>query len=394
MLLIDNIGCLFTGDYINDAAVLVLGDRIFWAGAKKDLPQVLVTEKIDAQNKVVIPGLIDCHSHLLFYGQRADEFALRMKKESYSSIMAKGGGIASTVASSKAASDQELFDLAKKRADQIIAQGVTTLEAKSGYGLSFAEEIRALKILKKLDQSHQIDIHPTFLAHLVPKNAANRSAYILEVMATLVEVAQKKLAMDCDVFCEDGAFSFDEALKILNHADGLKLGLRAHVQQLGFSGGIKLLNHLPIKSLSHADFLSDEDLIILAKSSAVVEILPFACLFLRSKSITPAEKLKNLGVKLAIATDFNPGSAMCHDLILAARLGITMFELDVEDVLSAITLNAAQALGRTDIGGLKPGMLADLVITNCPSINEIFYDWTKSPVQMVIKRGRKVTSVS
>jgi imidazolonepropionase len=397
MLLIENIGTLATlvsnsssilGE-INDAAVLIDREKIFWCGKKADLPKKDIHHTIDAAGQLVTPGLIDCHSHLIFAGLRADEFAARMHNESYHTIMKKGGGILSTVHATKNASDDILFDLALKRADQIISNGVTTLEAKSGYGLNLEQELRALSLLKKLDEHHQLDIHRTFLgAHIVPNEYKNARARYLSLLDEMLERIQlEKLAIDCDVFCDIGAFTVEESKRILSSAHARGFGLRAHVQQLSPSGGISLVRDLPIKSVSHADFLSKEDIEILAKSDTVVETLPIAALFLRSKQITPVKELFSASVKLAIATDFNPGSAMCHDLTLAARLGVTYFLFSVNDALRAITINAAKSLGRHDIGTIEQGKLADLLITNCRDVNEFFYDWTKHPAQTVIKRG-------
>lgn len=387
-MLIDNIGLVFTGvETIKDAAIVIDGEKILFVGPKKNRPHYN-GPSIDALGKVVIPGLIDCHTHLVFAGERAFEFAQRMNRESYLAIMEKGGGIYRTVKQTIDATDEQLYELAKTRAYKILKSGITTLEAKSGYGLSLKEEIRILKILGDLNKDLPLDIHRTYLAHAIPKEYVHeRKLYLAHVIDTIDQVAKNALALDCDIFCEDGAFSFDESLTILTHAEKCGLGLRAHVQQLGFSFGVKLLEHLPIKSLSHADFLTEEDIFTVAKSQAVVEILPIACLFLRSKALTPALKLKDLGVSIAIATDFNPGSAMCHDLIMAARLGLSMFDLNVEDALLGITKRAALSLGRSDIGEIKVSNLADIVITNCQSIEEIFYDWTKNPVHQVIKRG-------
>lgn len=401
MKLVENIKTLLTlkasndnglGE-INDAAILINEEKIFWCGARKEMPEVQVDETIDAEGHLVLPGLIDCHTHLIFAGSRADEFRRRMNHESYLSIMEKGGGITSTVNRTRQASDEELLVLAKARADKIIKNGVTTLEAKSGYGLSLLDELRALRLIKTLDENHPLDFHPTFLgAHVVPSNFKDtREKYVALVMnEMLVQIARERLAIDCDVFCEKGAFSLDEARRILSFAEKLGLGLRAHVQQLSFSGGISLVKDLPIKSISHADFLSDEDVTLLAKYNTVVEALPFAALFLRSSQITPVMKLKEAGVKLAVATDFNPGSAMCHDLVLAARLAITYFGFSIDDAVLAITAHAAKSLGRADIGVIEENSQADLLITNCKDIAEFFYDWTKHPTEMVIKRGCRI----
>lgn len=397
MILIENIGILATmtdeGMLTNDPVVMLKGESIAWVGSRAALPAFHIDERIDAQGAVVMPGLIDCHSHLIFAGIRADEFARRMAHESYQNIMAEGGGIMSTVHKTRAASDEELLAEASRRARSILAQGVTTLELKSGYGLSLDDELRILRLAKKLDAEVLLDLHPTFLgAHVVPKDYADRrDAYVsLVVDEMLPHVACEKLAIDCDIFCETGAFSVADARRILSRAHELGLGLRAHVQQLGLSGGASLVKELPIKSVSHADYLSDDDIAALLNAHCVVETLPFAALFLRSQSVTPVEKLAHAGIPLAIATDFNPGSAMCHDLILAARLGVTYLGFSIELALRAITSNAALSLGRRDIGVIAPQARADIVITNCLSIEEIFYDWTKHPVTTVFKRGERI----
>ncbi len=401
MLLIENIGRLATmipnidsmiGE-IHDAVILIDGEKIFWCGPKQEIPKVDIEYRIDAKRNLVVPGLIDCHSHLVFAGSRSDEFAARMGGESYLSIMKKGGGIVKTVLATSALSDEELFILMNARAQQILRLGVTTLEAKSGYGLSVKDELRALRLLQRLNQHHMLDIHPTFLgAHVVPlQYRENPSEYCSLIMNEMLpEIAREKLAIDCDVFCEAKAFSVDQAYQILSKAHDLGLGLRAHVQQLSHSQGISLVRDLPIKSISHADYLSDADVEILQKSKTVVEVLPFAALFLRSQQKTPARILLDKSIELAIATDFNPGSAMCDDLILAARLGVTYFHFALEEALRAITIVAAKSLGRDDIGIVKEKALADLVITNCKDINEFFYDWTKHPGKIIVKKGKEV----
>lgn len=399
MLLINNIGTCATLDShrdpklgeIRDAAIVIDDDRIAWCGYEKEMPSFHINKRIDAKKCLVLPGLIDCHAHLIFAKGRADEFARRMNNESYEQIMAAGGGIMNTVQATREASDEELYRLALKRADQILAQGTTTMEAKSGYGLSLEDELRILRLIKKVNEQHPLDLHATFLgAHVVPAEYKQRSKdYVDIIVGPMLEaVAIEKLAIDCDVFCEEGAFSVADAEKILKRACNLGLGLRAHVQQLGHSGGVTLLQKLPIKSISHADFLSAEDVSIIKASGAVVEILPFASLFVRSKAKPPVELLLKADIKLALATDFNPGTAMCHDLLLAARLGITYLGFSVEQALIAITRTAACSLGRDDIGVLRQGNRADMLITNKASVNEFFYDWSNNPIRLVIKNGR------
>lgn len=401
MLLIDNIGVLATMNtnadgptgIIDDAAILIDGEVISWFGRRSQMPKVAIDSRIDAHSNLVIPGLIDCHSHLVFAGQRADEFARRMNNESYQDIMKRGGGIMSTVNATRHASDETLLELSTERANKILSSGVTTLEAKSGYGLSLDEELRALRILNVLNRKHPLDIHATILCHIVPPSFShNRDAYVSMLEHELLpRVVDENLAIDCDVFCETGAFTTDESMRILSRAQNLSLGLRAHILQLGVGDSMLLVSSLPIKSVSHVDFVCERDVEILANSQTIVEALPFAALFLRSKRVTPVEILRKAGISLAIATDFNPGSAMCDDLVQAARLGVTYLNFSIDDALLAITKNAARALGRDDIGTIAVGNLSDLVITNCKSVNEFFYDWTKHPTRIVIKRGQIIS---
>lgn len=378
---------------INNAALLINNDHIFWCGEAKNMPAQKITHVIDANNTLVMPGLIDCHSHLIFSGSRADEFARRMNGESYAAIMAAGGGISSSVKATNETSDEELYNLAYARAQKIMRQGVTTLEVKSGYGLSFEHELRILRVIKSLNATQDLELHPTFLgAHVIPSYYKNRPEDYVNLVAgpLLDQVVKEELALDCDVFCETGAFSIAQARKILSAAHDLGLGLRAHVQQLAPSGGVSLLEDLAIKSISHADFLSAHDIKLIAQRQCVLEILPFANLFLRQTQRPPVQELLEAKIPLAIATDFNPGSAMCDDLILAARLALTNFGFDMKSVLKAITSTAAQSLGRSDLGIIKSGLKADIIITNSSTINDFFYDWSKNPIQVIIKNGRVI----
>lgn len=401
MLLIKNIKALLTLDQnlgtklglIEDAALVIDNEKIAWCGKEKDLPPFHIIQQIDAERSLVMPGLIDCHAHLIFAGNRADEFALRMQGMSYESIMAEGNGIMRTVNATRMASDEELYALASARADAILAHGTTTLEAKSGYGLSVVDELRSLRLIKRLNEHHMLDLHPTFLgAHVVPHEFKKEPERYLDLIRgpLLTQIACENLALDCDVFCEQGAFGVKEASLLLHRALDLGFGLRAHVQQLGHSGGVSLLKELPLKSISHADYLSADDIALIKASGTVVETLPFASLFVRGEHKTPVKTLLEHQIPLALATDFNPGSAMCHDLILAARLGVTYLGLSIEDAVQAITKFAALSLGYENKGVLKTGNIADILITNHASLNEFFYDWSKNALRLVIKRGRRV----
>ena len=259
MLLIKNISNLETLNdsvgTIKDAAVLVENGKVFWCGTKADLPDVEISKTIDAQKKLVMPGLIDCHTHLVFAGSRAGEFSRRMNNESYLSIMKDDGGIMATVRKTRSADEETLFNDAKLRLDKIILSGVTTIEAKSGYGLNVNDEVKILKVLKKLNEKHRIDIHSTFMgAHAIPSEYADSpSKYVdLIIKVLLPMVCEEKLAIDCDIFCEHGAFDISDSKTILKTAQDLGLGLRAHIQQLGHSGGVNLLDEFKFKSISHS----------------------------------------------------------------------------------------------------------------------------------------------
>ena len=397
MLLINNISCLATmteeQQNIFDAALVLDKNKISWCGSAQDIPNLKFEQIIDASNSLVLPGLIDCHTHIIFAGSRAHEFARRMNGESYAAILAQGGGILSTVKHTRESSEDQLYRIGCARAHKILRQGVTTLEVKSGYGLNYESEMRILRVINKINHEQLLDLYPTYLAaHVIPSEYKNNpEAYVNLVINWLEKISEENLARDCDVFCEAGAFSVEQAYKILKKAYEFGFGLRAHVQQLGPSGGLALLERLPIKSISHADYLSPDDLNLLARSSSIVEILPFANLFLRQTQSPPIKKLISAGVNLAIATDFNPGSAMCDDLILAARLAVTLNNFDIYSALKAITSIAAKALGYNDRGFIKPGLKADILITQCNSIDDFFYDWSKNPVRLVIKDGQLVS---
>lgn len=378
-------------DLIEDAALLIDDSTIFWCGPQKELPQVMVHNIIDAEKKVVMPGLIDCHTHLIFASKRAEEFSWRMSGESYQSIMAKGGGIQSTVSATRKASHQQLFDSAHAYLTSMLHKGVTTIEAKSGYGLSSTHELAMLRILKELNASHAVDISATFLgAHVIPSEyKANAQSYVDAIINEMLpQIAHEKLAVDCDVFCEKGAFSIEQTRTIFKKACDLGFGLRAHLEQLSYQGSAQLLLDFPIKSISHGDFLRADDIKIIAMHNCIVELVPIAALFLRAQQLPPVHELVNSHVKLAIATDFNPGSAMCNDLILAARLAVTLMEVAPANALKAITVHAALSLGFTDRGVIAPGKKADILLTHCHDWNEIFYDWTMHPARLTIKNGQ------
>jgi imidazolonepropionase len=393
VLLIKNIGQLFTATgmgVIDNAAILIEQGKIHWCGPLKALPAVNPSETIDAAGRLVLPGLIDCHTHLLFAGSRAGEFKARMENRSYEEIQRSGGGIFSTVRATVDASDSSLLESAVRHVGAMARSGVTTIEVKSGYGLSWASEMRLLRLIKELATLVPVDIHPTFMgAHAIPEEYRKHPESYVDIICRdmLPAIAEQNLARDCDIFCDRGNFDLPQAVRILRTAHTLGLGLKAHVNQLTAGQGLRLIEELPLNSVSHADFLTAQDVAILQAHSAVVEILPFANLFLRVMPQVSAHELQEKGINLAVASNFNPGSAMCHDLVLAARLAVTMLGFSLEQALLGLTAHAAWALNRPDVGQITPGAQADIVIAQAASVEEFFYDWTTNPVKQVIKRG-------
>lgn len=376
---------------VENAAVLIDDGKIAWVGQEKEAPIHQAVEIFDVGRKIVIPGLIDCHTHLIFAGDRSNEFYLRSHGASYGEILKAGGGILRTMKAVREASVDTLVELARPRLARMFSRGVTTIEAKSGYGLTTESELKMLEVLGVLDSEGPISIVATFLgAHAVPPEfSSNRDSYLdLIVEEMLPAVREQGIAAFCDVFIEQGAFSVSEARRILVRAQELKLLPRVHAEQLSHQGGTEFACEVGALSASHLENINDRDICLLAKHGVVAELLPIAQEFLGMQTLAPARKLADAGVCVAIATDFNPGSAMCDDLLLAARLAVTRCKLTCEEALAGITVNAARALGRSDIGVIEVGNRADLGILNCASLWHIFYDWSVNPISGVIKGGK------
>jgi len=376
---------------IKDASLLIQDGRIEWMGAQKDQPwKFAVSRHIDAEQKIIVPGFIDCHTHLIFAGDRCAEFYLRSKGTSYADILKAGGGIVSTMQAVRNASLEELVKLAEPRLSRMLARGVTTIEAKTGYGLSLESELKMLDVMRVLNAHGQVSIMGTFLgAHAFPPEYRERRALYVEhlIQDMLPAVKEHGFATFCDVFVEDGAFSVDDGRRILSRAKELGLLPRVHAEQLSRQGGAQLACEVEALSASHLEHINFQDIQALSNHGVVAEVLPVAQEFLGMKTLAPARQMADAGVSIAIASDFNPGSAMCDDLLLAARLGVTRCGLSCEEALAGITSNAAKALGRTDIGALSVGSRADLCFLNSETPWHFFYDWSLNPVHLVMKAG-------
>lgn len=376
---------------INDAAVLIENGTIFWLGPLADLPKnISFSQSIDANKAIVVPGFIDCHTHLIFAADRCHEFYLRSWGKSYGEILQAGGGIVSTMQAVRASSIDELILLARPRLQRMLERGVCTIEAKSGYGLSTVDEIKMLEALKRLNSEGPVSIEATFLgAHALPPEYGGKRDFYVDVLVNemLPAVKAHGFARFCDVFVEEGAFSVADGRRILSAAQKYDLLPRVHAEQLTHQGAAALACEVGALSASHLEHINADDIELLAKNKVVAEVLPIAQEYLGMKKLAPARELCDAGVAVAVATDFNPGSAMCDDLLLAARLAVTRCALTCEEALQAITINAAKALGRDNIGHLSVGSKADLCFLDCASVWHLLYDWSINPVSMVIKDG-------
>ncbi len=379
---------------IENAAIAWEDGIISWIGEEKKIPQKYLNDRhIDAEGNIVIPGLIDCHTHLCFGGWRSDEFEMRLRGKSYLEIAKAGGGILSTVEQTRKASEDELFEKAFVLFNKITAQGVTTIECKSGYGLSLDDELKQLRVYKRLRAVNNVNIISTFLgAHTIPPEyKTNRRKYIdLIINEMIPAVAEEKLARFCDVFVEDSAFTVEEAREIL--IAGLEHGLKPklHADQLTSCGGAELAAEVGAVSADHLEQVSDEGLNRIAEAGVVGVTLPIASLYTRQPYLN-CRKLVDNGVDVAIATDFNPGSAPSFDLELAMMLTCNHGGLTPAESLKAVTYYAAKALDEHhQAGSLETGKHADFVILDAPDINYRIYHYKGTSVTGVYSKGKKL----
>jgi imidazolonepropionase len=381
---------------IRNGAVAIKEGRIFWIGKTEELSEKLFLNRkgreIDATGKVVVPGLIDSHTHLIFAGSRENEFEQRIQGLSYLEIAERGGGILSTVEATRKASFDELFLLGKKRLDRMLSKGVTTLEAKSGYGLSLQDELKILKVMKALQENHPIEIVPTFLgAHTVPREFRDaRTRYIDLLNKEMIpKVAQERLAEFCDVFCEEKAFTVEESKKILETGKQYGLKPKIHADQLSPGGGAELAAEVGAFSADHLEYVSQEGIKKMAEKGVTAVLLPGASFFLSMKKYPPARDMIEQGVPVSLATDLNPGSSMTESLSLMMTMGCTMFKMTPKEVIQATTVHAARSIGREkEIGSLEVGKQADILLLDIPNYRYLPYHFGVDHVEKVIKKGK------
>jgi imidazolonepropionase len=362
---------------IPDAVLVWEGGTIQWVGRRGELPAgYRGAESVDAQGALVVPGLVDCHTHLAFAGWRADEFAQRLGGRSYLDIARDGGGIAKTVRLTRAASEPELVARAARFLAEMRALGVTTVECKSGYGLDRENELKLLRVYRALAGSQPVRLVPTFLgAHTVPAELrGDRERYIALLVDELIpEVGAARLASFCDVFVESGAFTVHEARRILTAGKAAGLGPKLHADQLTAGGGAELAAEMGAVSADHLECASDAGIAAMARAGVVAVSLPLASLYLGQPPM-PARKFIEAGVPVAVATDFNPGSAPSYHLPVALTLACTLQRMTPAEALKGATIHAARAIGlERRVGSLEAGKAADFILVDAADVDEWLY---------------------
>lgn len=377
---------------VEDGAVAVREGRIVACGPTGDvLAAYRADREIDLSGYVVLPGFVDCHTHPVFVGTREEEFHMRCAGANYMEIAARGGGILSSMRSVREASPEQLEAAVRRHLDGFLAHGTTTVEAKSGYGLSTADELKSLRALEAVRRDHPITVHRTFLgAHeFPPEYREDREAYVeLVVEEMLPAVVAEDLCDSCDVFCEPGVFDREQSRRILERARELGLSLRMHVDELEPLGGAELAVELGAASADHLARVSLEGQEMLARSETTAVLLPGTTEFLGSATFAPGRRMLDLGCAVALATDFNPGSCYTQSMTLIMTLACVHMALGPEELVHACTINPAASLGLDDeIGTLHPGKRADLVVLDVPGHRALGYVFGGNPVVMTVKDG-------
>ncbi|MBF9196863.1 imidazolonepropionase [Microvirga terrestris] len=378
---------------IENGAVASTDGRISFAGPAEDLPAGWnATERIDCEGRWITPGLVDCHTHLVYGGDRAHEFELRLKGASYEEIARAGGGIVSTVKATRAASEDELVASALPRLDHLIAEGCTTIEIKSGYGLDLETEARSLRAARRLGNERPVSVTTTFLgAHALPPEAnGDKDAFIEKICREMLPaLARDGLADAVDAFCEGIAFSPEQTARVFDAAKALSLKIKLHADQLSNLHGAKLAADYGALSADHLEYTDEEGAAAMAKAGTVAVLLPGAFYMLRETKLPPIAAFREAGTRMALATDCNPGTSPLTSLLLTMNMGATLFRMTVEECIAGVTREAARALGRLDeIGTLEPGKICDLAIWTIERPAELVYRIGFNPLHARVWRGQ------
>jgi imidazolonepropionase len=377
-------------DVVERGAVAATDGRIAFAGAMADLPAGWdARERIALDGRWVTPGLIDCHTHLVYAGDRAHEFELRLAGASYEEIARAGGGIVSTVTATRAASEDALVAQSLPRLDALIAEGITTIEIKSGYGLDRENETKQLRAARRLGGERAVDVMTTFLgAHALPPEASDKDTFIDDMIAIIPAIARDKLADAVDAFCEGIAFSPEQVARVFAAAKAAGLPVKLHADQLSNLHGARLAAKHGALSADHLEYTDEDGVAAMARAGTVAVLLPGAFYVLREKQAPPVDVLRRHKVPIAVATDCNPGTAPITSLLLTMNMAATLFRLTVEECLAGVTRNAARALGRHDIGTLEAGRACDLAIWDIERPAELVYRIGFNPLHARVFRGK------
>jgi imidazolonepropionase len=377
-------------EVIDDAAMAIIGDRIVWVGERDDWSGT-ATEVVDAGGHAVIPALVDPHTHAVWGGDRLEDFEARSRGASYEEILARGGGIRSTIEATEFDEDDWLAALAEERLDLLISSGAATIEIKSGYGFSHEGEIKSLEAIRILAEQSPATIISTLLIHVPPREASERKGYIEMVTGELIpEAARRKLASAVDIFIENEAFHIDEARLVFAAAQAAGLRVKAHVDQFHSIGGVELAIEFNALSADHLEASGAPQVAALAASDTVAILLPGVTLHLGIPA-APGRALIDAGAAVAVGTDLNPGSSPLFSTQLAMALAVRINKLTVCEALTASTANAATALGLRDTGRLRAGQRADFIITDYPDWRDIVYTLGGTPVERIYIGGKELS---
>ena len=381
---------------ISDGGLLAADGRITHVGRTREIEKLCQrnTEVVDAGGCAVLPGFVDAHTHLVFAGNRLEDFESRARGETYRQIAKRGGGIQTTVQATRATTEDDLFALAKKRASWFLRNGTTTIEAKSGYGLTLKDELKILRVIRRVGAETPLETVPTFLgAHAFPPEfRENHAGYIsLIIDEMLPAIAQEKVAEYCDIFCEQNYFDVEDSGRILTSAKQLRLKLRMHVDQLTNGGGAKLAAELGAITADHLEQTAADGISALAKAGVQPVLLPGAVYALGSKKYPDARRMIDAGLAVVLATDFNPGSSPSTSMPMMLSLAVTQMRMSPTEAIIAATINAAASLDRVDtIGSLEQGKLANFVIYDCDDYRELAYWFGISLIRDVFVQGVRV----
>jgi len=383
---------------IRQGALAARRGKIVWVGPTSELLNTVrpmaFSRLIDAYGKTVMPGFVDPHTHLVFAGSRENEFAMRIQGNTYQEIAAAGGGINATVAATRKASQQELKFLAKKSLNRMLSLGTTTVEAKSGYGLDLETELKMLEVIRELNEAGPTTVIPTFMgAHEIPPDFRQKpEAYVDLVISRMIpEVAQRKLARFCDVFCETGIFSVEQSERILRAAQSAGLAPRVHADELTDLGGAAMAARIKARTADHLLYANDDGIRQMAEAGVIAVLLPGTAYFLHLQRYARARDLIAAGVPVALATDFNPGSCMTESMPLILNMACTQMRMLPAEAITAATINAAWAIGEEDrAGSLEPGKQADVLILDAGNHERLCYHFGVNLVETVVKHGKVV----